>query len=123
MLLKLSYFNLVLAIVYLLIYLKSGTFNSSAGILFVIIFSWLCIRSDQLDQYRWSVLHYLSGLWCLYFIGTLIYGAINIIVSAVEVDFLSNDILIFLILSISFSVLVFIQIILYWVKNNNELKS
>jgi hypothetical protein len=87
MLQKFSYFNLLFAIAYLLFYLKSGTFSSSAGIFFIVIFNWLCLRSYQLDQYKWILWHYLVGLWCLYFVGTLVYGATNIITSAIEVDF------------------------------------
>jgi hypothetical protein len=123
MLQKLSYFNLIFAIAYLLIYLKSGTFNSSAGIFFIIILNWLCLRSYQLDQYRWSLWHYLVALWCLYFVGTLVYGAIHILISAVEVDFISNDTLTFLAMSLGFSIAIFVHIILYWVKNNRELNS
>ena len=45
MLQKLSYLNLIFAIVYLLTYLKSGTFNSTAGIFVVIVFNWLYLRA------------------------------------------------------------------------------
>ncbi len=120
MLQKLSYFNLCYAIAYLLIYLKSGTFNSSAGIFFIIVFNWLSLRSFQLDNYKWGIWHYITGLWCIYFIGSLIYSGVYIIISSLQVDFLGNDTLIFLAISLSFSLAVLTHIILYWLKNRRK---
>ncbi len=113
MLQKLSYFNLVLAMVYLLVYLKSGTFNSTAGIFVVIVFNWLCLRSYQLDNYKWKIWHYLTGLWSLYFIGTIIYGSVFILSSSLEYSFISNDTLTYLLISIVFSMSVLLHLGVY----------
>lgn len=113
MLQKLSYFNLVLAMVYLLVYLKSGTFNSTAGIFVVIVFNWLCLRSYQLDNYKWKIWHYLTGLWSLYFIGTIIYGSVFILSSSLEYSFISNDTLTYLLISIVFSLSVLLHLGIY----------
>ncbi|WP_379087084.1 hypothetical protein [Pedobacter sp. UC225_65] len=113
MLQKLSYSNLVLAMVYLLVYLKSGTFNSTAGIFVVIVFNWLCLRSYQLDNYKWKIWHYLTGLWSLYFIGTIIYGSVFILSSSLEYSFISNDTLIYLLISIVFSLSVLLHLGVY----------
>ncbi len=113
MLQKLSYFNLVLAMVYLLVYLKSGTFNSTAGIFVVIVFNWLCLRSYQLDNYKWKIWHYLTGLWSLYFIGTIIYGSVFILSSSLEYSFISNDTLTYLLISIVFSMSVLLHLGIY----------
>ncbi|WP_316769822.1 hypothetical protein [Pedobacter frigiditerrae] len=122
MLQKLSYFNLILAIIYLLVYLKSGTFNSTAGIFVIIVFSWLCLRSYQLDNYKWKVWHYLTGLWSLYFIGTIIYGIYNIIAPAIEYNFISNDTLTYLTIGIVFSISVLVHIIIYFLRSCKELR-
>lgn len=113
MLQKLSYFNLVLAIIYLLVYLKSGTFNSTAGIFMVIVFNWLCLRSYQLDNYKWKIWHYLTGLWSLYFIGTIIYGSVFILSSSLTYAFISNDTLTYLLISIVFSLSVLLHLGVY----------
>jgi hypothetical protein len=123
MLQKLSYFNLIAAILYGLIYLKSGTFNSTAGIFVVIVFSWLCLRSYEFDNYKWKLWHYLIGLWCLYFIGTLIYGAVNIISPAIEYDFMSSDTATYLIISFIFCISVITHFTIYFSKNYKELKA
>ncbi|WP_316785869.1 hypothetical protein [Pedobacter frigiditerrae] len=122
MLQKLSYFNLILAIIYLLVYLKSGTFNSTAGIFVIILFSWLCLRSYQLDNYKWKIWHYLTGLWSLYFIGTIIYGIYNIIAPAIEYNFISNDTLTYLTIGIVFSISVLVHIIIYFLRSCKELR-
>lgn len=123
MLQKLSYFNLILAIVYLLLYLKSGTFNSTAGIFVIVVFSWLCLRSYQLDNYKWKIWHYLTGLWSLYFIGTIIYGIFNIVAPAIEYNFISNDTLTYLIVGVVFSVSVLTHIVVYFLRSYKGSKS
>ena len=123
MLQKLSYFNLIAAVLYGLIFLKNGTFNSTMGIFVVIVFSWLCLRSYQLDNYKWKIWHYLTGLWCLYFVGTTLYGAIYIIRPAIEYDFMSSDTATYLIISFIFSISVITHLILYFSKNYKELKT
>lgn len=117
MLQKLSYINLILAIVYLLVYLKSGTFNSTVGILVIIVFNWLCLRSYQLANYQWKIWHYLTGLWSLYYIGTIIYGTIFIFSSSLEYHFVSNDTLIYLSISVVFSLSVLLHLGLYFKKS------
>ena len=117
---KLSYFNLIFAIIYVLVYLKDGTLNSTAGILMVIVFNWLALKSYQLENYKWKLWHYLTGLWSLYFIGTIIYGVFNIVAPAIEYNFVSNDTLTYLSIGIVFSISVLMHIIFYFLKNSKS---
>ncbi|MEJ5993672.1 hypothetical protein WG904_04500 [Pedobacter sp. Du54] len=119
---KLSSFNIILAIVYVLVYLKSGTFNSTTGILVIIVFNWLGVRSFHLDNYRWGILHYLTGAWTLYFIGTLVYGAVNIVSASIEFDFITDDTLWYLIVNFFFCTLVMIQLTHYGYKYYKQLR-
>lgn len=119
---KLSSLNIVLAIVYVLVFLKSGTFNSTAGIFMIIVFNWLGLRSFQLDDYRWRIWHYLTGIWSLYYIGILVYGEVNILSAAIEFDFISNDTLMYLIINFLFCVSVGVHLVLYMYKNYQQLK-
>ena len=114
---KLSSLNIILAIIYVLVYLRSGTFNSTAGILMIIVFNWLGLRSFELDAYKWGIWHYLTGVWSLYFIGTLIYGAINILSAAIEFDFISNDTLWYLVVNFVFCLLVLTHVTSYGYKS------
>ena len=110
---KLSYFNLIFAIIYVLVYLKDGTLNSTVGILMVIVFNWLALRSYQLENYKWKLWHYLTGFWSLYYAGFIFYGAANIFISSIEYDFISNDTKTFLALSLIFSLAVCIHFAIY----------
>lgn len=114
---KLSYFNLIFAIIYVLIYLKDGTLNSTAGILMVIVFNWLGIRSYQLENYKWKVWHYLFGLWSLYYAGFVLYGSFHILISSLEYDFMSDYTKTFVVLSIIFGIAVISQIVISFTKH------
>lgn len=119
---KLSSLNIVLSIIYVLVYLKSGTLNSTAGIFMITVFNWLALRSFQLNDYRWKIWHYLIALWVVYFVGTLVYGAINILSSSIAYNFISDDTIVYLIINSVFCALLIIQLIMYAYKNYIELK-
>ncbi len=119
---KLSSLNIVLSIIYVLVYLKSGTLNSTAGIFMITVFNWLALRSFQLNDYRWKIWHYLIALWVVYFVGTLVYGAINILSSSIVYNFISDDTIVYLIINSVFCALLIIQLIMYAYKNYIELK-
>lgn len=123
MLQKLSSLNIILAIIYVLVYLKHGTFNSTAGILMIVIFNWLGLRSFQIDNYKWEIWHYVTGIWSLYFIGTLVYGWVNILSASIAYDFISNDTLIYLIINFMFCVSVMGNLLHYAYKNYKQLRN
>jgi uncharacterized iron-regulated membrane protein len=120
---KLSYFNLLLAIVYLLIYLRSGTFNSTAGTLMIIIFNWLYLRSFENDKYKWTVFHYLTGLWSIYFIGTVVYSTVHVLLAAIAFDFITNDTIFNIVISFMLSIGVVFHFVVYGFKNFKLTKS
>ena len=119
---KLSSLNIIFAIVYVLVFLKSGTFNSTAGVFMIIVFNWLGLRSFQIDNYKWKIWHYLTGIWSLCFISILIYGEVNIMSASIEYNFISNDTLIYLIINALFCVSISIHLMLYAYKNYKQLK-
>ncbi|MGF1923266.1 MAG: hypothetical protein ACQUHE_03740 [Bacteroidia bacterium] len=119
---QLSTLNIFLAIVYVLLYLKSGTFNSTSGIFMIIVFNWLALRGFQLNTYRWRVWHYLIAAWVLYFIGRLVYGGISILDSSITYGFMSSDTLTYLLVNFLFCMLVLVQLIKYAYENYKELK-
>lgn len=117
MLQKISYFNLMFAIAYILIYFRENSLNFTMGILMIVIFNWLALRSDQINNYKWSIWHYLSGLWSLYYIVFLLYGSINILCLSIEYQFASTDTITFLVLSVTLSILVLCQALIYFLVN------
>ncbi|WP_113651521.1 hypothetical protein [Pedobacter namyangjuensis] len=123
MLQRLSYFNLIFTIIYLLVYLKDGTVNSTLGILAIIIFNWLALRSFQLENYKWKIWHYLAGLWSLYYAGFVLYGAFNILLSSIEYEFISSDTRMLLILSFVFGIGVIVHFGVYFFRNLHSLSA
>lgn len=120
MLQKISYFNLMYAATYSIIYFRDNTINSTVGILMIILINWLALKSNQIENYRWTYLHYVSGLWSLYYIGFLLYGNFNIIFNIIEYHFASFDTMLFIVLSLILSLFVLIQLVLYFLKNKSD---
>lgn len=116
MLQRISYFNLIYATAYALIYFRDNTINSSLGILMIMLLNWLALRSTQRENYKWSIWHYLSGLWTLYYIGFLMYGSLNIFLSAIEYHFASDDTITYLALTSILCVTTLLQIFNYGLK-------
>ena len=117
MLQKTSYFNLMFAIAYILIYFRENTLNFTMGILMVVIFNWLALRSYQINNYKWSLWHYITGMWTLYYIVFLLYGVVNVLSSAIQYQFASNDTITFIILSFVLSIVVLLQLLIYFLSN------
>lgn len=113
----LSYFNLFAAVGYFLAYLNGGNFKSTLGILVIIIFSWLGLRSFELEKYKWGVFHYLTGLWSLYYAGTLVYGTFYLVKTAVYYHFITSNTLIFLALTFLFCLSVLGHFVLYFLRS------
>ncbi|RZK39926.1 MAG: hypothetical protein EOO90_16810 [Pedobacter sp.] len=120
---NLSSINIVFAVIYFLAYLRSGVFHSTAGISSIIVFNWLYLRSFEKDNYRWKVFHYISGLWMLYFAGSLIYGLLNILQSTITYGIMTNETLIFIIVNLAFCVLLLSHFVMYAVKNFKNLEN
>ena len=86
-------------------------------ILMIVVINWLALRSYQIDNYKWSIGYYLPALWSIYYIGFLLYGTLNVLYTAIEYQFASNDTIIFLVLSTTLSITVLSQLLMYFLKN------
>lgn len=120
MLQRLSYLNLFASVVYSLAYLRGGTLHSTLGILVIVVFSWLGLRSFELDKYKWGVWHYLTGLWSLYYAGTLVYGNFYLVKTALYYHFITDNTLLFLVLTFLFCASVLGHFVLYFLRNYKD---
>lgn len=114
---NLSYFNIGLSLIYLLFYLRSGTFNSTAGITAIVVFNWLAIRSFVTDRYGWTVWQYLFGLWSVYYSLYLGNGTYNLIATSIEVGFILQETLLNILLSLFLICGVLLHFIQYFKKS------
>ncbi len=122
MLQKISYFNLMFAIAYVLIFFRENTLNFTFGILMIVIFNWLALRSYQISNYKWSFWHYITGLWSTYYILFLLYGAVNVLQSSIAYQFASNDTITFIVSSFILSIFVLLQAIIYFLANLRQIR-
>jgi hypothetical protein len=58
MLKAISFFNLIFAVVYFLVYLQNGNRWIVLGLLTVVVFNWIVIRSLETGQLKWTALHW-----------------------------------------------------------------
>lgn len=117
MLQRLSYFNLFLAIIYMVVYLRSGSLTSTSGILAIVVLNWLALRSFQLGNYQWKIWFYPFALWSLYYAGLLVYGLVNVIVPAIEYSFMSSDNQLYVALTAALVLGVLWHAVAYFLKN------
>lgn len=120
---RLAYFNILFVMAYLLVHLRSGNFVSSSGGLAIIVFNWLVLKSYETEKYTWAWWHFLIGGWMLYFVGTLLYGTVNVILPAIEYQYADNSTLTFIVMSIVLSVASVWQLVLYFKKHLAERKN
>lgn len=117
---KLAYFNICFVIAYLLVHLRSGNFVSSSGGLAVIVFNWLVLRNYETESYNWTGWHYITGIWLLYFVGTLLYGVVNVVGPAIEYQYADRSTLVFIVMSLLLSAANAVQIFLSFKKSLGE---
>ena len=80
----LSYFNLLFAVLYFLGYLQnSGAFVIS-GLLAVIVFNWMALRSLENEQFQWTVFHWAAAILTLSFAAFTGYTATTLLLDVVE---------------------------------------
>lgn len=101
-------------------YLRTGTLNTTAGILFIILFNWLSLVGFEKGNYRWKIWHYFTGAWSLYFAGFLGYGLFGIINASVEFNFITSENLTYVISTILFCAMVILHTIWYFRASKNQ---
>ncbi|MNR05402.1 hypothetical protein D3C85_1214320 [compost metagenome] len=107
----LSYFNIFMAVVYLLMFLLNGNLLVIFGILMVIVFSTLVIKMIQ-SRGRAGLIHYVLGLGSLGFAGFLLFGLVHIIEASIAYHYFSNT-LNYMVLTSLFVLSVVVHFILF----------
>ncbi|SHG80763.1 hypothetical protein [Pedobacter caeni] len=90
MLRSLSYVNILLAIVYLLMFLLNGSTMVILGLLLVVILNILVIKKIQDGWGKTKWIHYGLSLCCLGFAAFLLVGLVHIVRSSIAYHYFSN---------------------------------
>jgi hypothetical protein len=110
MLRTLSYFNLIFSVFYFLVYLQNGGFGPVSALLGVVFFSWMVIRGLENGQEKWSLLQWVSALISLSFAGLTGYGAIVLLLDAIEYQYYPLHVLLLIVSGLVFASAVLVQL-------------
>ena len=86
----LSYINISLALIYHVMYLMNSYSLTILGILVVIVYSGLSLRSIEKDK-PFTPMHYSLGMVSLIFAAFLITWTVNIVLSSIEYNYFGNS--------------------------------
>lgn len=87
MLRNLSYLNLIFSVCYFLAYLQNGGPLVIAGLLSVVVYNWLVLRSmEQLEQKR-TLMQWLFGIVSGCFALYITYGDIRLVSDAISYNY------------------------------------
>ena len=110
MLRNLSYLNLIVAVLYFLGYLQNGNALAIAGLLSVVVFSWLVLRSLERESFRWSLPQWFLSFTSLLYALFLAYSAINLIIDAVGYQYFPLNVVLLIASGLLFALLIILQL-------------
>ena len=87
MLSNLSYLNLVFSVCYFLAYLQNGGPLVIAGLLSVVIYNWLVLRSMEQPEPKRTVMQWIFGAFSLCFALYISYGDIRLVSDALSYNY------------------------------------
>lgn len=112
MLSSLSYLNLIAAVLYFLVYLQNGSSWPVAGLLCVIVFNWMTLRSMERGQAKWSVLQWFLSFLSLLYALFLLYSAGNLTLGAINYHYFPLNSSLLVVSGLLFAVLIILQLFL-----------
>jgi hypothetical protein len=122
MLRTLSYLNLIFSVIYFLVYLQNGGFGPVSALLGVVVFSWMVLRGLENGQEKWPLLQWVAALMSLVFAGLTGYGAIVLLLDAVEYQYYPLQVLLLIVSGFLFAAAVLVQLFAAY-SNNYSKKS
>jgi len=81
---KLSYLNLTFSVLYFLQYLQNSNSYVISGLLAVVLFNWMALRSQEKERFEWTVLHWFTALLSLSFAVFTGYTAVTVLIGSME---------------------------------------
>lgn len=106
MLRNLSYLNLTAAVLYFLTYLQNGNYWAIAGLLSVVVFSWLVLRNLELEHAKWTIPQWLLSFTSLLYALFLLYSVFNVLWNAIEYGYFPTEMILLVVAGLLFAVLV-----------------
>jgi hypothetical protein len=120
MLRTLSYLNLIFSVIYFLVYLQNGGFGPVSALLGVVVFSWMVLRGLENGQEKWPLLQWVAALMSLVFAGLTGYGAIVLLLDAVEYQYYPLQVLLLIVSGFLFAAAVLVQLFAAYSNNYSK---
>ncbi len=120
MLSKLSYFNLLLSVLYFFTWLQDGGSWAIGGLLLVIVFNWATLRNIEKQQFNWPVFQWVTGLLSILFAVYLCYGAVVLLLDAAEHQYYPGATVLLVISELIFAFSIILQVILAYMKKTDK---
>ena len=118
MLRTLSYLNLLFAVLYFLAYLLNGSRWVVFGLLIVIVFNWMILRSIETLQIKWSVFQWLAGVITLLFASYMGYSAVLLLTDTIEYHYYPAETILLISSGLLFSFIIVLQLLMSLYKKN-----
>jgi hypothetical protein len=118
MLRTLSYLNLIFAVLYFLAYLLNGNRWVVFGLLIVIVFNWMVLRSMETEQAKWSLLQWVAGLVTLLYASYTGYSAVLLLTDAIEYHYYPAETILLISSGLLFSFFIVLQLLMSLYKKN-----
>lgn len=120
MLSKLSYFNLLLSVLYFFTWLRDGGSWTIGGLLLVIVFNWATLRNIEKRQFNWPLVQWIAALLGVLFAVYLCYGAIVLLLDAAEHQYYPRTTVLLVISGLIFALSIILQVILAYLKKTDK---
>jgi hypothetical protein len=121
MLKTLSYFNLIFSVIYFLVYLQNGGYGPVSALLGVVVFSWMVLRGLENEQKKWPLLQWVSAVMSLIFAGLTGYGAVVLLLDAIEYQYYPLQVLLLIVSGFLFTATVLLQLIRAYCNNYSKI--
>lgn len=114
MLKNLSYFNLVLAVCYFLLYLQNGSSFVIAGLLGVVVYNWIILRNMERSEKAWKLWQVIPLLLSLFFALYTGFSSFELLLDALDYHFFPAGTVWMIIMGSVFVMAIVSQIFLSW---------
>ena len=113
----LSYLNLIFAVLYFLAYLQNSNSFVITGLLAVVVFGWMTLRSLEKEQFKWTVLQWIAGIMTFFFAVFTGYSALVVLLGAIEYNYYPVSAVVLISCGLLFALSVLLQLYLSLVKS------
>jgi hypothetical protein len=110
MLKRLSYLNILFAFTYFITYLQAGSYYAIVGLIFVIIFNWLTLKSLEQENYKWTIFQYITVIPTVIAALFFLYSSGNMIYANMSYNYISLNFLFLEVFSVVFGITLIVQI-------------